>query len=133
MARRSKSPLVRLMRSEEYLFETTEERAYYWFKVLNREFFDNKLSWVDEVDIRWRRGTHAYHMTYLNKDGSVKKTSLHLNKKYKSEQFFCSVLFHEILHHWQALNNEPIGHGSSFWQWEKIARKHNMEFGTTFN
>lgn len=124
MAKKCKSRLLRAMKSDEiYIYETTEEDCRYWFNVINREIFDNQLTFPDKIDIRWRRKAHAYHLIIWNDDKSI-ETTLCMSKKYKSKRFFIQVLAHEMIHHWQALTGAPVGHGPSFLQWEdKFNRK----------
>lgn len=121
MARKTKSLLLRTMRSDEtYVYETTEGDCIYWFHVINREIFEGILTFPDKLDIRWRRKKmYAYHLTEWNLDGSVYRTTLAMSKKYRSKQFFIEVLAHEMVHHWQALVGEPVGHGPSFMAWKE--------------
>lgn len=117
--KKCKSRLLRTMRrNDDYIYETTEEDCRYWFHVINREIFGGTLPFPDRIDIRWRRNKmYAYHLTEWMADGSI-RTTLAMSKKYRSKQFFIEVLAHEIVHHWQALNGEPLGHGPSFMSWE---------------
>lgn len=126
--RKQKSRLVKIMTSHEHeqtVYETTEQDCREWFDVLNEEIFDNKLSPVDEIDIRWRRGTFAFYECLTDtKDDSFLRTRLCMNKRYKSKQFFVAILAHELIHHYQALHHEPLGHGPSFFRWsEKLNKK----------
>lgn len=111
-----KSKLAKLLeKNEHYEYETTVEDCQIWFNVLNREIFDNSLPLVDEIDVRWRRGAHAYYDYDEKKPNGICK--LLMNKKYKSKQFFVEVLAHEMVHHYQYINGEKMGHGSSFLKW----------------
>lgn len=122
-----KSRLLRAMQSDEvYVYETTEEDVRYWFHVINREIFDNQLTFPDAVDIRWRRRSYAYHVVEWKNDNSLKNTTLCMSKKYKSKRFMIQVLAHEMIHHWQALTGEPLGHGPSFLQWEQKFNRKGM-------
>jgi hypothetical protein len=119
-----KSKLAKLLSTkEQYEYETTVEDCQRWFNILNRELFDNSLPPVDEIDIRWRRGAHAwydYDQT-LPGEGTAR---LLMNKRYKSKQFFVEVLAHEMVHHYQYIYNEEMGHGSSFLKWrDKFNKK----------
>ena len=40
-----------------------------------------------------------------------------MSKVYKCEKLFVEVLAHEMIHHFQNLNDEPLGHGPTFWAW----------------
>lgn len=118
-----KSKLAKLLEKNEYYeYETTVEDCQLWFNVLNREIFDNSLPLVDEIDVRWRRGAHAYYDYDETKPNGICK--LLMNKKYKSKQFFVEVLAHEMVHHYQYINGEKMGHGSSFTKWrDKFNKK----------
>lgn len=114
MAKR-RSKLSKLLQTNEaYEYETTIEDCQEWFNILNRELFDNSLPNVDEIDVRWRRQAHAYYDYAVKRNGPCK---LLMNKKYKSKQFFVEVLAHEMVHHYQYINGERMGHGSSFMKW----------------
>ena len=124
--RKQKSRLAKIMTSNEStIYETTEQDCQHWFEILNEEIFENKLLPLDEIDIRWRRGTFAFYECVTDtKNASFLRTRLCMNKRYKSKQFFVSILAHELIHHYQALYNEPLGHGPSFFRWsEKLNKK----------
>jgi len=114
---RQKSHLLKLMKQpEKNLYETTIEDCRKWFDIINREIFDGCLDPIEDIDIRWRRGTHAYYEYYKCR---CLPPRLRLNKKYKSKQYFVAVLAHEMVHHHQHLFGEPVGHGIYFSRWEK--------------
>ena len=119
-----KSKLAKLLSSKEnYEYETTFEDCHMWFNVLNRELFDNSLPRIDEVDIRWRRKAHAWYDYDANRPGEGAARLL-MNKRYKSKQFFIEVLAHEMVHHYQYIYNEEMGHGPSFFKWrDKFNKK----------
>lgn len=119
-----KSKLAKLLHSNEsYEYETTIEDCRLWFNVLNRELFNNSLPPLDEIDIRWRRKAHAWYDYDQSKPG-YGSSKLLMNKRYKSKQFFVEVLAHEMVHHYQYIYNEEMGHGSSFFKWrDKFNKK----------
>lgn len=124
MAKR-KSKLSKLLQTNEaYEYETTIEDCEEWFNILNRELFKNSLPPVDEIDIRWRRGAYAYYDYDENKINGICK--LLMNKRYKSKQFFVEVLAHEMVHHYQYIYNEEMGHGSSFLKWRDTFNKKGL-------
>ena len=122
MARKSK--LSKLLETNEpYEYDTTIEDCQKWFNVLNRELFDKSLPQVHEIDIRWRRGAHAWY-DYDERMSGQGISKLLMNKRYKSKQFFIEVLAHEMVHHYQYIYNEEMGHGSSFFKWrDKFNKK----------
>lgn len=122
MARKSK--LAKLLETNDaYEYDTTIEDCENWFRILNRELFDNSLPQVHEIDVRWRRGAHAWYDYDETKPGTGTSRLL-MNKRYKSKQFFVEVLAHEMVHHYQYIYNEDVGHGSSFLKWrDKFNKK----------
>lgn len=125
MARKKyRSKLEKVMNEKcELAYETTIEDCQKWFNILNRELFENSLPRIDEVDIRWRRGAYAWY-DYDEKFPGQGTAKLLMNKRYKSKQFFVEVLAHEMVHHYQYINNEDVGHGSSFLKWrDKFNKK----------
>lgn len=125
--KKQKSKLLRLMQSEEnYTYETTEYDCIKWFRIINREIFKSTLSDVDEIDIRWRRGTHAFYECLREPDKRKTHTKLAMNKKYRSKKFFVEVLAHEMVHHYQFLNDVPLSHGESFMSWSVEFKKKGL-------
>lgn len=124
MARKSK--LAKLLQSNDtYEYNTTIEDCQEWFNILNRELFSNSLPLVDDIDIRWRRGAYAWYDYDENEPGTG-TCRLLMNKRYKSKQFFVEVLGHEMIHHYQYINNEEVGHGSSFLKWRDTFNKKGL-------
>lgn len=124
--RKRKTKLQRLLTSdEENTYETKIEDCEEWFRVLNRELFNNSLPDIDYVDIRWRRKAFGYYEYITDtKDPNYKLSVLNMNKRYKSKKFFVEVLAHEMVHHYQFMNDEPMGHGPSFEKWsDKFSKK----------
>jgi hypothetical protein len=123
--KKQKSKLLKLMKStEKNSYETTHEDCKIWFQILNNEIFSNKLPEIDEIDIRWRRGCHAWYECY--NDTRVKYSKLKMNKKYSSKQFFVEVLGHELVHHYQYTNGIPLTHGESFQEWKEKFKKKGL-------
>lgn len=119
-----KTKLAKLMESEAILnYETNLEDTLTWFRILNRDLFNNTLPPVDKIDIRWRRTAHAWYDYDESKPGTG-STKLLLSKRYRSKQFFVEVLAHEMVHHYQYVYNETVGHGLSFMKWrDKFNKK----------
>ena len=126
MKRRKVSKLQKLLNSnEDTTYETTYEDCQRWFRILNKEIFNNRLPPVDEIDIRWRRGQYAFYESIIDTDDpDYKFGRLCMNKRYKSKKFFVEVLAHEMVHHYQFMYDEPITHGQTFVPWcDKFNKK----------
>ena len=127
-----KSKLAKLLSTKEhYEYETTIEDCQKWFNILNRELFNESLPPVDEIDIRWRRGAHAWYDYDESKPGEGTARLL-MNKRYKSKQFFVEVLAHEMVHHYQYIYNEEMGHGSSFLKWRDKFNKKGLSLSKAY-
>ena len=122
--KRYRTKLEKVMNENcELIYETTIEDCQKWFKILNRELFNNSLPSVNEIDIRWRRGAHAWYDYDETRPGTG-TSKLLMNRRYKSKKFFVEVLAHEMVHHYQYIYNEDVGHGSSFLKWcDKFNKK----------
>ena len=123
-----KSKLQRLLENEnESSYQPTQDDCMKWFRILNREIFDDTLVPVNEIDIRWRRGAYAYYESIIDtEDDSYSYTKLYMNKKYKSKKFFVEVLAHEMVHHYQFLKHREINHGDSFVSWTDTFNKKGL-------
>ena len=129
MAKKSyRSKLEKIVKTQSNVsYEPTIEECKKWFNILNRELFENRLPPVSEIDIRWRRGTHAYYRYIIDdKDPSYYHCTLAINKKYDSKKLFVEVLAHEMVHHWQYVFGEPLGHGPSFFEWRDFFNRKGL-------
>lgn len=127
--RKYKSKLARIAESDEVNnFEPTLDDCIKWFRVLNREMFNDSLPDVNEFDIRWRRGAYAYYVGWDDdKDPTYLFTQICMSKKYKSKKFFVECLAHEMVHHYQFINDEPVNHGPSFQCWNAEFKKKGLK------
>jgi hypothetical protein len=130
MARKSK--LAKLLETHDpHEYETTIEDCQKWFNILNRELFDNALPKINDIDIRWRRGAYAWY-DYDQTDPKTGTSRLLMNKRYKSKQFFVEILAHEMVHHYQYIYNEEVGHGSSFLKWRDTFNKKGLNLAKVY-
>lgn len=110
------------------VFETTQEDCQKWFRILNNEIFDGKLSPVDKFDIRWRRKSHAYYIyEESDKNSNIGKCYIAMNKRYKSKKFFVETLAHEMVHHWQYVTDNTVNHGNTFQHWIEKCKKRGLK------
>ena len=102
-------------------YQTTLTECKKWIKILNKELFDGSLTKLDEIDIRRRRKCYAYYHYYpIKKGDDLRYSKLCMSDKYFSEKFFVEILAHELIHHYQYINEQPLGHGPSFMAWKKL-------------
>lgn len=82
-------------------------------KLLNEELFKGQLPPINYIDIKRRRGQWAcYTVT------TTGQSLLCMNNRYESKNQFINVLAHELVHHWQNINNKPMNHGKTFYHWK---------------
>lgn len=136
--RKQRSKLIRIMEaSERNEYTTTKKDCLYWFKIINRELFEDQLPPFTHIDVRWRRNqTHAFYKSLhygSGKNREIVSTQLCMNKKYPSKQFFITVLAHEMIHHFQFFNEERLGHGKSFTRWTKHFKQKGLTVARAYN
>ena len=97
-------------------FRTTKKKAREWFDILNEQIFGSLLKPVDKIYTTKFKDDHVYafYHYYDNKD---LPTEIELDTKFKDEKMFVEILAHEMIHHFQHLHDEPLGHGPSFAAW----------------
>jgi hypothetical protein len=134
--KKKKSNLERLMESKraDNLYETSYDDCRKWIRILNQEIFSNSLPPIENIDIRWRRKTFAYYSHIRDtEDPDYKAHMLCMNKRYRSKKFFVEVLAHELVHHYQFYNDQPMGHGPSFKKWSKAFNKKGLKLVEAYN
>ena len=110
---------------DEYV--TTLQDCKKWIRILNKELFKGSLKRLDEIDIRRRRMCYAYYLYYpITKDDEFRYSKLCMANKYVSEKFFVEILAHELIHHYQYINEQPMGHGPSLMEWKEIFNKKGL-------
>lgn len=114
-------------------YRTTREDVEKWFDILNEEVFGGSLTKLDEIDIRRRRRTYAYY-EYEPKRRRKKDrfSKLCMNVRYSSEKFFVEILAHELVHHYQYIKMQPMGHGPSFMAWKTLFREKGLNLAKSY-
>lgn len=108
-------------------FKPTHDDVVKWFRILNREMFNSSLKTIPEIDIRIRRGNHAYFCwTIDTKNPEYIYPKLCMNKHYDTKKNFVEVLAHEMIHLYQVMYNNPPGHGPNFHEWKETFNKKGL-------
>ena len=127
--KKQKSKLVRIM-SENHpknKFIPTIGEVREWFKVINREIFDNALDDFREIEIKRRHGVWAECWAFINTETGEKHSALSLNHYLKSKKHFIGVLAHEMIHHYQwTIAQTNMDHGETFFEWKSKLAKHKI-------
>ena len=93
-----------------------------WFDILNECVFGNKLPFFDKVFIDKQRK----HNALFCYDKETKENDLMLNTHYKNEKVFVLVMAHEMIHLFQLMYDEPLGHGVAFFIWKENLQIHKI-------
>lgn len=128
MAKKYKSKLAKLA-DEPHTgdFAPSLQDIHNWFRVLNRELFNNELKDITHIAIGIRRMTWAYYL-YNEEEGPHKgRTELHMNHRYHSKQHFVECLIHEMVHHYQFLKGKRVKHNKAFYAWNKKIEKYGLK------
>lgn len=108
-------------------YRTTREDVELWIGILNEELFGGSLTTPIEIDIRKRRLSYAYYEYEPKRRRKKDRWSrLCMSVRYSSEKFFVEVLAHELVHHYQYIKMQPMGHGPSFMAWRTLFRKKGL-------
>lgn len=112
--------LLRELKDDDVKFRPSTQDITEWFDILNEQIFGNKLKPFDEIRVKRLHRTHAFFNYWTKEDlrkGKPNETSLEMHVVFNSKKLFVEILAHEMIHHFQHLYNEPLGHGPSFTAW----------------
>lgn len=128
LSKKYKSKLAKLA-DEPHMgnFSPSLSDIHKWFRVLNRELFDNQLKDITHIAIGIRRMTWAYYLYDDEFDPHKSRTELHMNHRYHSKQHFVECLIHEMVHHHQFLTGKKVKHNHGFYAWNKKIAKYGLK------
>ena len=108
----------------------TDDVARYWFKVINRQVFDNALMPFSAIYVRRMLKVWA-HVSY---DEEIKSPpmELHMHMKFPNKTFFINVLAHEMVHKWQLeINLDTGNHNKHFYSWKQTFNENGLNLART--
>jgi SprT-like family len=111
-----KNHLIR--RGEESVDYITTKQVRYWWNLLNKCVFDEKLPKLQKVHLVKHKLEHAWA---IGEDD--KNFSLSISPKFASRTLFLSVLVHEMVHAWEHIQDMPFSHGKEFMKWKPIIKQ----------
>lgn len=106
---------LRELSFEKQKFKPTVNDIDRWFTILNEQLFGNKLLEFGSVKVKRHKHVHAFFHYWPKKEN--KPTELSMNRIFDNERLFVEILAHEMIHLFQYMYGEPLGHGPSFWVW----------------
>lgn len=114
-------PYLWLKNHRDYV--PTIERITYWFNVLNKEIFKGELPPFKEIKIQRKRGRWADCYSDEERESYYAEwkrySILSIESKLINEHQMVEILAHEMIHHWQWMHHIRVGHGDSFFKWQK--------------
>ena len=102
-----------MVSKERERYKPTKSDIEYWFKIINDAVFKNKLPDFHKIRVRSLKDAWAW-FEYFHDTGGFE---LQMHHTYASKQLFINILAHEMVHLYQQINNEPVGHGKTFTVW----------------
>src|SRR6187455_159482 len=103
--------LEKLSKTYEPFYPTLND-CKLWYRVLNKEIFENVLPKRAFFDIRKRRGAWAYF--------DMDNEQYLMNVRYRTKKQFVEILAHEMIHHIQMIEGDSVNHGPSFYTWSEV-------------
>jgi hypothetical protein len=103
------------MKEKECEYCPEKSDIEYWFGVINEAVFSHALPNFNEIHINDLDDVWAWFEHF----GETESHELQMHHTYDSKQLFLNVLAHEMVHLYQQINNQPLGHGKSFRRWER--------------
>lgn len=121
-----KSKLVRTLNDnpQKVRHVPTIAETKLWFRIINREIFDNALGDFEHIEIRRRHGAWGECIGYIEKD--KRWCHLSLNHYMISKKHFINVVGHEMVHLYQWTVGHEMNHGQSFFEWKPKFAKFKM-------
>jgi hypothetical protein len=126
-----KSKLLKVMNEtteSKEVFTPTEKDVIKWFRIINREIFNNELPMFKKIDIRRRHKVWGEVEAHENKN-KKRYCNVSFHDKMFSKQHFIKILAHEMIHNyqWTIDNLDNMYHNDSFFRWNLVMSK----FGIT--
>ena len=100
-------------------YKSTVDAAWEWFHILNEQIFGGLLKPVDKIFISNHKNYGDVYALYYYNNNKKQNDPCEISvcKSFEDEKTFVEILAHEMVHHFQYCNDEPLGHGPSFLAW----------------
>ena len=108
----------------------TDNVIRYWFKVINREIFNSKLTPFSKIIVK--RTPKIWGCVYYNDMIKSPPLELHMHIKFPNKTTFINVLAHEMVHKWQMeINMDTGNHNKHFYSWRPTFALHGLTLSRT--
>lgn len=118
--------------------KTNKDAVKYWFNVINREIFKDKLPQFNNIRIVHLKNNHAQVVTDdYDFDWVNDPIDLEINIHFRTFRLFINVLAHEMVHLWQEIGEvaqDDIGkaHDGYFWSWKDKFAEQGLELDDSY-
>jgi len=114
-----KTHIIRRGSDEIYV---TDSLVNYWFTIINRAVFDNRLPRPTFIIVDTANFTSKYLGMCISdgEDSAIIKISSLI----KDRKTLISIIAHEMVHLSQWIDNQDMGHGVDYIEWKKFFKKH---------
>jgi hypothetical protein len=100
-------------------FVPTESVAWYWWRVINKAAFKNKLPYPEEIVIRKLRGAWGLCNGKTRNDTCI----ITISSEITNRKLFIATVAHEMVHQWQWYDRGRLDHASSFREWNEYFKR----------
>lgn len=114
--RKLKFHLDRYAHEDEFV--VTERKAKYWFSVINKAMFDNKLPKPIKWDLKNLRGCWG-----RCSGGEGAEVTIGISTQIDSRGLFLATLAHEMVHAWELDSKGEMSHGKVYLKWKRLFKK----------
>lgn len=114
---------------EEGEYEPTIKDVRKWFDILNAVIFDGRVPKFSKIRIKNVSGQIAAACPMHDHSNQESRfCNLEIHSKFRSFQFFITILAHEMVHSYQWLveRRSQMSHGPSFFSWRARLAEHHI-------
>lgn len=96
------------------LIYTTPRMILVWWNQLNHAVFGSMLPRPHDVKLVKHKQAYAYSAPC-----GFRQICLTMHPRFISRKLFLAVLVHEMVHAWEILHHNRMGHGKRFFRWKR--------------
>lgn len=100
-------------------FVPTETVAWYWWRVINKAAFKNKLPYPSEIVVRKLRGAWGLCLGRTRENNCV----ITISSEIKDRKLFIATVAHEMVHQWQWYDKRSLDHATTFREWNSYFKR----------
>jgi hypothetical protein len=106
-------------KNSSYYFTPTEAVAWYWWRVINKAAFKNKLPYPSAIIVRKLRGAWGLCLGKSRENNCV----ITISSEITNRKLFIATVAHEMVHQWQWYDRGVLDHASRFREWNEYFKR----------